>query len=238
MNRLTTSVLALLALVSVACQDNQSLTPKPTTGVLLDETFANGQNGWEGEYTDYGVAQDSLIEFKFEYVKLPSPLDSTRKSLHVYGRNRSDDLFMFVRKKLTGLAPNTDYTLLFDVELASMYPENSVGIGGSPATSVFLKAGASALKPEKVKKDDFYNLSVDKGSQSDEGKNAVIIGNVANGKQEEGYALIQRSNKDKPLTVKTNEAGELWIFVGTDSGFEGDQSLYYSRVKVTAVGKE
>jgi hypothetical protein len=235
MNRLTKSVLALLAVVGVACQDNESLAPQPTTGVLLDESFTAGKGDWEGDVSDYGVEQQDIIEFSFDYTGLPSPLDNSKKALKVFGRNRSDDLFMFVRKKLTGLKPNTDYKLQFDVEMASNSPEGSIGIGGSPATSVFLKAGASTVKPERVKQDNFYHLSVDKGSQSEAGKNSVLMGNVANGKETEGYALIQRSNKEQPLSARTNDGGELWIFVGTDSGFEGDQTLYYNRIKVTAL---
>jgi hypothetical protein len=235
MNRIIKPALALLTVVSLACQDNQTISPGPITGVLVDASFANGQQGWEGEYTDYGVEQEELIEFSFSHTGLPSPLDSTKKALRVFGRNRSDDLFMFVRRQLTGLQPNTDYKLRFDVEMASLYPEGSFGIGGSPATSVFLKAGASATKPEKIRQADFYTLSVDKGAQSNVGSAAVLLGNVANGSDEEEYALFGRSNEDNPLTARTNDKGELWVFVGTDSGFEGDQALYYSRIKVTAL---
>lgn len=235
MKRFAKPALALLTFFSIACQDNSTITPVPTTGVLLDNSFASAQNGWEGDVSDYGVEQQSLIEFSFTHTNLPAPLNQSQKSLRVFGRNRSDDLFMFVRKQLTGLAPNTDYKLQFDVELASKYPANSFGIGGSPGSSVFLKAGASATKPEKVLKDNFYHLSVDKGAQSDEGKAVSLLGNVANEKDVEEYSLIQRSNKEQPLTARTNAQGELWVFVGTDSGFEGDQALYYNRIKVTAL---
>lgn len=235
MKQFAKPALALIVLFSIACQDNSTITPVPTTGVLLDNAFTSTQNGWEGDVSDYGVEQQSLIEFSFTHTALPAPLDQAQKSLRVFGRNRSDDLFMFVRKQLTGLAPNTDYKLQFDIDMASKYPSNSFGIGGSPGSSVFLKAGASAIKPEKVLENNFYHLSVDKGHQSDEGKAVSLLGNVANGKDVEEYTLIKRSNKEQPLTARTNDKGELWVFVGTDSGFEGDQALYYSRIKVTAL---
>ncbi|RYC72179.1 hypothetical protein EQG79_02845 [Spirosoma sordidisoli] len=230
------SVLALVSCLTMSCQDNNStINPAPTTGVLINDAFATSQNGWDGDVSDYAVEQQSLIEFSFSHAGLPAPLDQSQKALRVFGRNRSDDIFMFVRKQLTGLRPNTDYKLQFDVELASRYPANSIGIGGSPGSSVFLKAGASATKPEKVLDGTFYKLSVDKGSQSDAGPAAVLIGNVANGKDVEEYTLIQRTNKEQPLTARTNDKGELWVFVGSDSGFEGDQALYYSKIKVTAL---
>ena len=63
----------------------------------------------------------------------------------------------------------------------------------------------------------------------------VIMGNMANGKDTEEYTLIQRSNVGKPFKVKTDNQGEVWLIIGTDSGFEGNQSVYYNRIKVTAL---
>ena len=124
---------------------------------------------------------------------------------------------------------------MFEVELATPYPAKSVGVGGSPASSVFLKAGASTTKSEKVKDGTYYKLNLDKGNQAEGGKDLVVIGNLANGKEVEEYTLIQRSNVGKPFTVKTDAKGEIWLILGTDSGFEGNQFIYYTRIKVTAL---
>ncbi len=35
-----------------------------------------------------------------------------------------------------------------------------------------------------------------------------------------------------PLTVMPNPDGSVWLLMGTDSGFEGRTSLYYTRVSV------
>jgi hypothetical protein len=148
--------------------------------------------------------------------------------------NRSDDAFMFLKKKVTGLQPNKDYSLVFDIELASKYPTKSMGIGGSPGSSVWVKAGATPVEPVKEKKDNFYSLNIDKGAQNNDGKDAIILGNVGVGDDDdETYQLITRSNADKPFTARSNANGELWLIVGTDSGFEGLTTLYYSQIKVT-----
>ena len=34
------------------------------------------------------------------------------------------------------------------------------------------------------------------------------------------------------LTARTDGAGTLWVFVGTDSGFEGATAVYYSRIEI------
>lgn len=235
MKRVIIYSIILAVVMGESCQKGTNNTPTPTTGILLNDSFTENSNGWEGEYTDYGTPQESIIKFKFERTGLPKPLNETQKALQLYGENRSDDLFMFVRKKLTNLSPNNTYNLLFEIELASPHPANSIGIGGSPASSVYLKAGASAIKPEKVKNGSFYNLNLDKGNQAVGGKDLVVIGNMANGKDIEEYTLIQRSNAGKPFTVKTDSKGELWLIIGTDSGFEGNQFIYYTRIKVTAL---
>lgn len=59
----------------------------------------------------------------------------------------------------------------------------------------------------------------------------MAIGNLANGKDVKEFTLIQRSNTDKPFILKTDAKGEVWLIIGTDSGF----AIYYNRIKVTAL---
>jgi hypothetical protein len=74
---------------------------------------------------------------------------------------------------------------------------------------------------------------LDKGQQSQSGADAIVLGDVSNGREDSEYALVKRTNSDKPFTVKANAQGEIWLFVGTDSGYEGLTVLYYDRIKVT-----
>lgn len=127
------------------------------------------------------TVQDGIMEFKSARSGLPSPLDTTRKSLILESMNRSDDAFMFIKKKITGLEPNKEYSLLFEIELASRYGTNSVGIGGSPGGSVYLKAGATSVEPVKELKAGFYSLNVDKGAQNNDGTAAILLGNIGAG---------------------------------------------------------
>lgn len=122
MKRIIIYLLALTTIFSLSCQKSDN-PPNPSNGILFNDSFAANTNGCEGEYIDYGTPQDSLI--KFEYVGLPKPLNETQKALRLYGENRSDDLFMFISKKLTNLSPDSTYNLLFEVELASPYPAKS-----------------------------------------------------------------------------------------------------------------
>ncbi|WP_020599655.1 hypothetical protein [Spirosoma panaciterrae] len=228
----TFMVIAVLAgslfTFSACNQDNVPLQP----GLPYQSSFQAGSDGWSAGITDFGKAQENSMEFKAAWKGLPAPLDTTRKSLMLSSMNRSDDAFMFIKKKVVGLQPNKEYKLVFTIELASQYGENSIGIGGSPGSSVFLKAGASVVEPVSVLKDDFYSLNLDKGAQNNDGKDAIRLGNIATTDDKEGYSLITRTNADKPFSVTTNDKGELWLLIGTDSGFEGLTTLYYSKVNV------
>lgn len=199
--------------------------------------FNQSQGGWEADFTDLPAGQEdsSFYELKFEYTNLPSHLGA-RKAIMLSGNNHSDDLFMFIKKKITGLVPNTSYNLVFEIELASNAKAGLAGVGGAPGESVYLKAGASKIEPVKIIQGDQYVLNVDKGNQSSSGLNAIEIGNIAIPSSATDYTLITRSNassSDKPAFIaQSNDAGEMWLLVGTDSGFEGTTTIYYTKVNV------
>ena len=199
--------------------------------------FSQSQNDWQVDFTDFPTgADDSLIyELQFAYTNRPANLGANLKSMMLSGNNHSDDLFMFMKKKITDLTPNTDYTIVFDVELASNASKGSVGIGGSPGESVFLKAGAVGTEPRKVIEADQFALNVDKGNQSASGENVFVLGDIAVDYGTKEYALITRNNAavyNTPFIAKSNSKGEIWLIIGTDSGFEGTTTIYYTKVNV------
>ncbi|WP_160143616.1 hypothetical protein [Chryseolinea soli] len=198
--------------------------------------FAVSQDDWQVDFSDFpaGEGDSTFYELKFAYTDRPAST-GTGKSVMLSGFNHSDDLFMFMKKKLTGLSPNTDYTVVFEVELASNAPSGYSGVGGSPGEGVFLKAGASGMEPKKVIESNQYTFNLDKGNQSNSGLMATVLGNIATPEQSTEYALITRTNASAnaaPFIARSNGDGEIWLFVGTDSGFEGVTTVYYTRVNV------
>jgi len=199
--------------------------------------FSESPNDWQADFADLPAGEDdsAFYELKYAYTNLPQNLGG-KKAFMLSGNNHSDDLFMFIKRKITGLVPNTTYTLVFEVELASNATQGSVGAGGSPGGSVFLKAGASKTEPSKMIENDQYVLNIDKGSQSNSGQNAVVLGDIAIPADATDYTIISRSNIASsygPLFMaQTNSDGEIWLIVGTDSGFEGITTLYYTRINI------
>lgn len=196
--------------------------------------FSTDQEGWVGDFADYpiGVDDSSFYELRFEYTDRPANLGPVQKAIMLSGNNHSDDLFMFIKKKVNGLQPNTEYNVVFEVELASNAEKNNVGVGGAPGESVYVKAGASIIEPKKIIDGNYYRLNIDKGNQSMDGDDMKVIGDIAVESAE--YNLITRSNSNQgaPFIVRSSSLGELWLIVGTDSGFEGVTTLYYTKINV------
>lgn len=192
--------------------------------------FNDSDHGWEGDFSDYPVGDSLVYGLCFRYDALPANLGD-RKGLMLSGTNYSDDLFMFLKKKVAGLAPLREYQIGFQVKFASNAPTGSIGIGGSPGESVYLKAGAANVEPSKVAEDGYYQMNIDKGNQLSGGKNMLMVGNIASQSASNDYSLVERNN-GASFTATTNADGELWLIVGTDSGFEGTTTLYYTEISV------
>lgn len=205
--------------------------------------FSVSHELWEGDFTDYPENEEHFYDLEWGWKNLPYQLGSYTKGIYLSGNNHSDDLFMFIKRKLTGLQPSTLYEVTFDLTIATNVPPGLAGVGGSPGESVFYKVGASQSEPGKMLIDGFYYLSVDKGNQSQGGKYATVVGNLANplvDPSDSNWALKTMSNRpganvdqSTGIIVQTDESGSLWVFTGTDSAFESTSSYYITSISIT-----
>lgn len=199
-------------------------------------SFESDAEGWVVGYSDYPAnltQSDSLVLYGMTYGHglLPVSIQPRQSGIRVRGANRSDDLFMYVKRRVTRLTPNADYLLTMDVDIASNVASNLIGIGGAPGEGVKVKAGASANEPVNVRDGlGWYRMNIDKGNQSAGGADMAVVGDVAVKDTTTVYTLIRRSLAN-PLKRRTDADGGLWLIVGTDSGFEGLTELYYAAIR-------
>lgn len=215
----------------VSCEEKDDPAPQ----MSLEFDFEEGKEGWVADFADYHPNNGTDYQLSSDISGHPTPLDTTQAAFRISGMNRSDDLFMFLKRKIDGLQPNTTYELIFDLSIVSSYPENSVGIGGSPGASVYLKAGASTVEPKPVwdtEYTDFLVMNIDKGAQSNPGPDMQVLGTIGIEKEEFEPTLIARSNEDTPFEITSDQNGSMWVIVGTDSGYEGLTNLYYHEIKL------
>ena len=206
------------------------------SGTTQSFDFSSGAQGWEAAFADYPQGQETLFELQSGHQSLPAPLGPGRSGLFISGNNHSDDLFMFFKRRITGLQPRTSYEARFMVEFATDVPRGCGGIGGAPGESVYLKAGASAQEPlPQPDSSGRMVLNVDKGDQATGGTAAVVLGTIENSRPcdltNRRWELKSLAS-DAAVQIATDDSEAAWIFFGTDSGFESTTTLYYTQIRI------
>jgi hypothetical protein len=237
----------MAALAVAGCGGSSNPTPQH-----FRFTFAEDLEGWTLGFADYPAgtsdaeqqAIDEFYELDGGHARLPQPLDTGDGAVLLTGNNHSDSLFMFLKRRVSGLAPATTYQLELRVVFATSVPRGCFGIGGSPGESVFVKGGASDVEPLRVINDTSghatWVMNVDKGAQADGGGDAQTLGDFANSQDCDSsdftYELKELSNMALPaFNVTTDGNGDAWLLLGTDSGFEGTTTIYYTEVEAIFV---
>jgi len=214
----------------------------PEDGLEFTYTFDDDEEGWIAGFADLPVDYDPTIyELDNEWRELPDDLGGN--GIYMQGHNRSDDLFMFLKREIDDLEPGTIYRATFRLILASNVPPGMSGIGGSPGESVFVKVGATTNEPVIVEDSDgWLRMNIDKGNQASEGEDMINIGDMANPnltpKTAGSYELMEQTSIGREFQVTADKDGVLWFIAGTDSGFEGLTALYYDTITVVLVPLE
>ena len=198
---------------------------------LLSSDFKDGKDGWQAGFSEYNGNSEEIYELEEGLAMLPAPLDESKQAYKIAGMNRSDDLFMYLTRKIDGLKPNTLYRGTFVLDIASEAVSGGVGAGGAPGEGVGVGIGLVNKEPISEPDDNnFYKMNIDKIQQCcTDGKDMIVVGDIANGTSENVYKMIERTGEFAALS---NDEGNLWVIVGTDSGYEGKTTLYYSQIDV------
>ena len=228
-------MLPIAAFVAIAVLSSPSgALAQDGAEAVYDYDFGSDAEGWTVGFADLPVDFDqSIFELDHGHRPLPDGLDGS--GVFVQGHNRSDDLFMFLKRQVGGLRPNAAYAVSVSLDLATNVPTATFGIGGSPGESVFVKAGASTVEPVAEEgRNRYLRMNIYKGNQANGGEDMVVLGNAAHGEVvNREYRIKTLDNVDLPLSVSTDGEGRVWLIVGTDSGFEGLSAFYYSRISYT-----
>ncbi|MDF2177113.1 hypothetical protein P2G88_02500 [Aliiglaciecola sp. CAU 1673] len=203
--------------------------------VRLISSFEQTSDNWSAGFSDYDAGSADTYDLAFGVKTLPD--ESGHKGFMLSGNNRSDDLFMFIKRQLTGLRANSRYLAELEVKFLSNAGEGCMGIGGAPGESVFVKFGFGTVEP----KQQGYYLNLDIGSQAQGGNNAIVLGNVAAKDSDcSGTTFAPKTittTAQHRLELTTDSQGSVWLFVGTDSGYEGLTTLYYDHIALKLIPK-
>jgi len=190
--------------------------------------FNEGPADWVADFTDYAVPEtpqaDTIYQWRYYYgdsVQTPTGGNAVVLSCN----NVNGDVFMFLTNKVSGLRPNSNYNLVYDI---------SVATNADAGEGIILKAGGSDQEPKKIVDGNYCTLNVDKGTNLNSGASLISLGDIGNAQLAESFTYLDKNNGKSyaPLVVKTNSEGEIWLIVGTDSLLEGKNVVVYSKINV------
>ena len=234
-----TSLTAAMALAGAGATLAQEEAPVEMTGPTTSWDFETDAQGWEPLLVDLPKDYDPAVgDLMAEWMPLPEGLEGN--ALYTQGANQSDDLFMGWQTAIEGLEPGTTYLVDAALTMASNMPAEIADAEDSPA-EVYVKLGAYGEVPAAVVDDEgWLRLNADKGLEETGGRDAVVLGTIANPNLELGedfgtFALHELTTEDieRELTGTTDADGTLWLFMGTDSGYAGFTTQFYDALDVT-----
>jgi hypothetical protein len=196
-------------------------------------SFEQGADSWSAVFADYSEEQLDTIGTAAGWTGLPFPLRD-RNGFRLSGKNVSDDLAMFLKHPIAGLAPDTEYRVELAMTFATNVPQGCVGTGAPPGESVYMKLGAAGIEPMAEETSGDFRLNIDKGNQSQGGEDAIVVGDMTSTQGEElcgrssdwRWELKAVSTEGRDFTATTSSEGVLWVYGGSDSGFESRTTFY------------
>jgi hypothetical protein len=226
------SVASILALGSGIAQ---AACP-PNLPDRLVFSFCRDSGGWVGGFADLPAdeLEGELFALSFRRAAVPGQPELIR-GLRLSGANRSDDLFMFLKRQITGLVPGALYAVGLRATLYTEAGQGCVGVGGAPGEAVTVKAGAVPFEPLAVPQDGVLRMNLDKGEQASGGTDAVVLGDLAAaGALCEGGVFVPKrfATAAEAIVSEADEDGNLWVILGTDSGFEGTTTYFVTALRL------
>ena len=196
---------------------------------MVDFASATTCTGADADYSAATAPPDTISAAR----SMPSPFAGTGWRLS--GTNRSDDLFIYVKCRLSGLQAGVSYRAAFSVSMLTSAPTGCIGVGGSPGEGVTVHAGVSLTEPMTViQPGGDFRVNLNRGNQAQGGTQSQVLGHIGNTVS----TCSTRQFAEKllapaaVLTVQPDMQGDVWMHVGIDSGFEAYSEVYVRSVSV------
>lgn len=237
--------ISLLSIFLVSCGNGStsSSTPlKEKQSLLLTYDFSESVQGFSIDTADHYVEHELNNLIISKLVQLPSPYEY-RQGIYFAWINYSDDMKGFIKKKVSGLKSDSQFQVDFQVNVLSSVSEYCGGVGGSPGSSVRVKA--ALLLEEPIKRIESYYIydvlyqdyviSIDDGQSG--GDDVVLLGNIGLPIECTQEFIDNPVWEIKPLTNNSNfiftsdSDGEAWVYVSIDSGSEGPSAFFLTEVE-------
>jgi hypothetical protein len=179
--------------------------------------FESGYDGWTADFADYLEADSTRRKLKHGIEPIQS-INPDMTALRMTGQpsdhlltDSTGNLFPFLRKRITGLTPNTEYKITFRMVLATAYGQFS-------KDTIWIKAGATKVEPRKIRGDNkVARINISKGPARGPGADMDTLGYI--GYSGMGHSFpepVSLDNATHPFRVQSDTTGALWVVVGAE----------------------
>lgn len=219
-----------MLLLSAACLD----TSGANSGVFLDFDFNTSGAGFVAGAADFPAAQAAAVGAVGDQRLLPANITSTVKGLYLAGTSVGGDLFLFQKRRFTGVAANTTYQATISIGYITDYHD---GCTTGPGSLTVIKAGVTVTEPLVVTNaQGILRMNLDKGTGVSKGL-YTQGGDIRNGLSScpgvGTFAAISTLAQAQATPLVTDADGGFWIFIGTQSSFAGAHQIYFSGLRLT-----
>jgi hypothetical protein len=232
-------LLILGSLLSLSgCLNNGDESANP---VLVSTTdFAEDAEGWEAQFSEYEPGLEDSLKLSFEHDTFMADESIGEVTAVVQsGYATNSDLFMYVKRQISGFKPNTDYKVIFTLQLIAQLNEDFSGDLSDDNNGSFLKVAAYTVEPDTMIVDDVDNpgkktviTNFDKGNNRTTGPNMSLIGKLEYSYIDEIPTILIGSSKGDELLGTTDSEGKMWMMVGVDTNEPIYQSIFYSFIGI------
>jgi hypothetical protein len=231
------NLLLLGGLLSLGCLDTTG-----SNAITLNFDFTNPAqpigDGWTSGVADVPADRVADVQVAGGFGNLPAPW-AAYTGIEQGGTSINGSLFVFHKKWISSpWPPGRTFSIRLDMTFMSNVPN---GCTGGPGSSVFLKAGVTGQEPLAAPDaQGVLRFNLDKGN-ANSGGHFVLFGNITNGTTgcpaESSWNYREAATTSQAETLTIDENGGFWIFIGTQSTFNGSHDIYLLGIRVILTPK-
>jgi hypothetical protein len=235
--------IGLLIFPGIAFLLSGCLNSDETTNPLLvsNTVFAEDAEGWEAQFSEYEPGLEDSLKLSFTHDKFMATESIGEVTAVVQsGFATNSDLFMYIKRQISGFKPNTVYSVVFNLELYAQLNEDFSGDLEDNNNGSFLKASVYAEEPDTVIVDDSNNpgmkivlTNFEKGDDKVTGPNMALIGKLEYTSVNETPLLLIGTTEGDDLLGTTDSEGKMWMMIGVDTNQPIYQSIFYSFIGIS-----
>lgn len=208
--------------------------------LVSTSVFAEDSEGWEAQFAEYEPGLEDSLQLSFTHDTIMATETIGEVTAVVQsGYATNSDLFMFIKRQISGFKPSTSYQVVYTLELLAQLNEDFNGDLSDVNNGSFLKASVYTEEPDTLIVDDIENpgkktvtTNFEKGEDRTTGPNMALIGKLEYSDINETPQVLIGSSKQDDIIGTSDSEGKMWMMIGVDTNQPIYQSIYYSFIGI------